>query len=149
MKKIETKTYQKYSNKTIMCDISSEENKAINIQLSMNIPLNRDVLSVIKSFVFEDKKVYIQKKLQKQRKDEAMRTINSSMGYDLREYISDEGNLIGHWAIWLPPSEEYYNDFQIQASSCFKCGKYVQVSTWDLERAIIDNQHIVCVNGQH
>ena len=80
-----------------MCDISSEENKAINVQLAMNIPLNGDIINIIKSFVFEDKNVYIQKKLQKQHKHEVMQTIKSSMGYEVREYVPDERNAI--WSL--------------------------------------------------
>lgn len=134
-----------------MCDISSEENKSINAQLVMNhIPLNEDVINVIKSFVFEDKNIYLEKKLQKQRKNDLMEIITLSMGYDVIEYISDEPNPFGHWAIWSPLSHEGgENDLQLQGSNCLKCGKYVMVGRIDLELAIIDNRYIMCVNGEH
>jgi hypothetical protein len=131
-----------------MCDISLEENKAINTQLAMkNIPLNLDVLGVIKSFVFYDKIFYTKKKEQKEKMDVIIQIINSPMGYDMTEYI-EEG--FAHWAIWLPfPQYEDDDDLQLQASNCLKCGKYVQVSTLELESAIMDNKYIVCVNGEH
>lgn len=129
-------------------DISREENKAIYSQLAMNnISLNQDVLDVIKSFAFYDKNEFVQKKLQKQRKDDVMKIIQESMGYSVHEYL-DEG--IGHWAIWLPwPQNEDDDDLQLQASTCLKCGKYTHVGTLDLENAIINNKYIVCVNGEH
>ena len=131
-----------------MCDISHEENKAIKSQLTINhIPLNQDVLGIIKSFVFEDKKIYIQKKMQKERKDDLMQII-LSICYDLREYTV-EGNRFGHWAIWLPPPQYEDDSLQLQASNCLKCGKYVQVSRMELESAIIDNRYLACLNGQH
>ena len=129
-------------------DISREENKAIYSQLAMNnLCLNQDVLGVIKSFAFYDKNEFLQKKLQKQRKDDLMKIIKETMGYSLDEYL-DEG--FGHWAIWLlSPQNENDDDLQLQASSCLKCGKYTQVGTLDLENAIINNKYIVCVNGDH
>lgn len=131
-----------------MCDISFEENKAINTQLAMNIPLNGDVLSLIKSFVFEDKNIYIQKKLQNQRNDEVFQTIKSTIGYEAYEF-EVEGGPVGYWTVWSPPSNERHNDLQLQSLSCLKCGKYINVSTWELESAIMDNKYLMCVNGEH
>jgi hypothetical protein len=126
-----------------MCDISLEENKAIASQLAMNIPLNGDVINIIKSFVFEDKNVYIQKKLHKQ----AMRTIKSSIEYDRIEYKSYQtGNLVGHWTVELSSIEGH---FQMQCLTCLACGKYVSVNKWDLQNDIMHNSYIVCINDQH
>ena len=144
-----------------MCDISREENKAINSQLVMNhIPLNLDVLSVIKSFIFHDKTVYAkqmkQQMEQKRRKDIIIQIINSPQGDQDRPYVGGyysvefPGQGFGHWSIWLPmPSIDGWNDFQMQSSNCLTCGKYVNVSTLELESAIMDNKYIVCINGQH
>ena len=130
-----------------MCDISREENNAIKVQLVMNnIMQNPDVLDVIKSFVFQDKRFYAQKKEQKKRHDDLMKIINAPNAYHVTNYV-DEG--IGHWSIWMPPELEYDNNLQMQASNCLKCGKYVYVSTIELENSIVDNNYITCLNGQH
>jgi len=132
-----------------MVDISHEENKAISTQLVIDqMCLNSDVLGIIKSFIFHDKKMYQEKKLeQKIRKDNLMRIIKETMGYSVDEYL-DEG--FGHWAIWLPiPQAEDEDDLQMQASSCLKCGKYLQVGNILLENAIQNNAYIMCIDGKH
>lgn len=143
-----------------MCDTSLEENKAINTQLAMkNILLNSDVITVIKSFLFHDKTIYIkhrtQKMEQKQRKDAIIRVINSPEDNGGRPYVGgyysselpDQG--FGHWSIWLPIPAAGWPDFQLQGENCLKCGKYVHVSRYELENAIINNKYIMCVNGEH
>ena len=145
-----------------MTDISLKENKSIETQLAMkNIPLNSDVLSIIKSFLFYDKIVYIkhmeQKYKQKQRKDSIIRIINSPKNSQCRYYVGgyyssefhEKG--FGNWSIWLPIPAAGWNDCQIQGTNCLKCGKYIYVlvSTLETERAIMNNKYLICVNGQH
>lgn len=143
-----------------MCDISREENKAIDTQLAMkNIPLNSDVMSVIKSFLFYDKTVYARQKQQemeqKRRKDTIIRGINSPEDNNGRPYVGgyyifEHPEGFGHWSIWLPmPTRDGWPDLQMQGSNCLKCGKYVQVSTNALENLIVNNKYIMCVNGEH
>lgn len=145
-----------------MCDISREENKAINTQLAMkNIPLNSDVLSIVNSFLFQDKAVYAkhmkEKMEQKQRKDAILDVIKSPIdfdgdigGYSFQEYPEDG---TGYWYIWLPIFTTnrlgHFGHLQLEASNCLKCGKYTQVPFLELESAIMDNKYIVCVNGEH
>lgn len=142
-----------------MCDISREENKAINTQLTIkNIPLNSDVLSIVNSFLFQDKALYAkhmkEKMEQKQRKDAILEVINSPIdfdgdigGYGFQEY-PEEG--IGRWSILLPIfTTNSFSYLQLEASNCLKCGKYTQVTFMELESAIMDNKYIVCVNGEH
>lgn len=137
-----------------MCDISREENKAINTQLAIkNIPLNSDVFSVVNSFLFHDKTVYTVRKEQKQRKDAILAVIKSPIdfdgdigGYGFQEY-PEEG--IAQWSIWLPILTNKWGHLQLEASNCLKCGKYTQVTFLELESAIMDNKYIVCVNGRH
>lgn len=143
-----------------MSDISLEENKAINTQQAMNhIPLNSDILGVIKSFLFYDKALYAkhteQKIEQKMRKDGIIRLINSQEENQRQPYVGvyycseiNEQEL-WHWCIWLPIPANGWNCFQLQSSSCFTCGKYVYVSTLEVENAIMNNKYIMCVNGQH
>ena len=140
-----------------MCDISREENKAINTQMAIkNIPLNSDVLSVIKSFLFHDKALYAKQKMeQKQLKDAIIQVINSPEDNNGRPYVGGYYTFehpygFGHWSIWLPmPTRDGWPDLQMQGSNCLKCGKYVQVSTDVLENAVINNKYIMCVNGAH
>jgi len=142
-----------------MCDISHEENKAINTQLAMkNIPINSDVLSIVNSFLFQDKAIYAkhmkEKMEQKQRKDVILDVIKSPIdfdgdigGYGFQEY-PEEG--IGQWSIWLPIfTTNSFGHLQLEASNCLKCGKYTQVTFLELESVIMDNKYIVCINGQH
>lgn len=133
-----------------MCDISREENKAINTQLAMkNIPLNSDVLSIVNSFLFQDKTVYAKQKMeQKLKKDNLMRIIN-----DLpRLFVIEQSEGVAQWGILVPSSLSHAaedGNIEIAASNCLKCGKYTQVSFLELESAIMDNKYIVCVNGEH
>ena len=141
-----------------MCDISREENKAINTQLVMNhIPLNSDVLHVIKSFIFHDKTVYAkhlnQQMEQKQRKDAIIYVINSPIDFDGDiggYYMFENPQGHGKWSIWLPIiTINLWNHLQLEGSNCLKCGKYTWVKNLELERVIMEKRNIFCVNGQH
>lgn len=131
-----------------MMNISREENKAISTQLLINqIGINSDVLGIIKTFVFHDKNKYYQKKMeQKLRKDKLMRIVGNTMG----GYSPDESNEGAcHWAIWLPFPQSEDDNLQMQASTCLKCGKYVNASNTPLYNIIKNNKNIVCIDGKH
>lgn len=134
-----------------MSDISQEENKAISTQLIMNhINLNQDVLNIIKSFTFYDKKIYSQKKIQKQLKDNLIESIKNTLGYYSQEYIEEDENRFNHLAIWVEAEENItVHEFQLQASNCCRCGKYIDVGSPLLENIIINNPNIFCVDWRH
>ena len=135
-----------------MIDISQEENKAIHTQLIMNkINLNQDVLNIIKSFTFYDKKIYIQKRKQTQLKDKLIKLIKN-LEYYSKEYSEEDGNgnTFNHVAIWIPSLENKNEDeIQFQASICGRCGKYTEVGTFELENIIVHNHNIFCANWRH
>lgn len=145
----------------MMCDVSIQENKAIKTQLAMkNIQLNQDVINVIKSFIFYDKTIYSkqmkEKMEQKERKDSIIDIIKYPENNQGQHYVGGyysyecQEKGFGHWSIWLPISTtDGWNDFQMNGSNCLKCGKYVYVSTLELESIILNNKYIVCVNGEH
>lgn len=129
-----------------MSDISFEENKAINTQLAMNnIPLNKDVIGVINEFLFQDKKAYMQKKIQKQKKEKLISVMKIHMEYQLDEYPHDND---GHWSVWVF-IETHYGEFQLQSSNCLRCGKYKMVSYDSLANAVMNNRYIMCINDSH
>jgi len=129
-----------------MTDISIEENKAIKTQLAMNnIPLNKDVIGVINEFLFQDKKAYMQEKIQKHKKEQLISVMKTNMGYQLDEYPEDND---GHWAVWVS-FETDYDEFQLQSSNCMICGKYKLVSYDSLANAVMNNRHIMCFNDSH
>lgn len=129
-----------------MTDISIEENKAIKTQLAMNnIPLNKDVMGVINEFLFQDKKAYVQEKIQKHKKQQLISVMKTNMGYQLDEYPEDND---GHWAVWVS-FETDYDEFQLQSSNCMICGKYKLVSHDSLANAVMNNRYIMCVNDSH
>ncbi len=132
-------------------DISFEENKAIHTQLTIKyINVNEDVLDIIKSFISYDKKIYYQKKLQKIFKKLLINSINNiGKYYYYSQIYYEDNNEYNHLAVWYVTQNKGRHEFQLQSSTCMKCGKYTEVSSITLFNTILNNRNISCVNWEH
>jgi hypothetical protein len=121
-----------------MLSISKAEEKSIQKQIIINrINISKDIIDIIKSFIFYEKKHYQQIYKQKiyksiidnKFKNQIIRNIHKS--YE------------GHWAI---SSINYDEDMwlQFQGINCLICGNYILPKL-----TIEDNKYLHCMDQSH
>lgn len=121
--------------------LSIAEDKAINTQLSfVSLPITDDVMNIIKSFIFYDRKTYVSIiyiKIYRSR-------VNNQIKNSIKYYYP---------LLPLSPYSVYIHyierTLQIQECVCIVCGKFVHIVNNQLIVNMPPNRYLYCINNHH
>jgi hypothetical protein len=117
---------------------SKAQEKSIQTQLIVNkININKDIIDIVKSFIFYEKKYYQQIYKQKLYKS----IINNKFKNELIRNINNTYK--GHWEFSsISKNEDLW--LQFQAINCIICGNYILPKL-----TIHDNKYLHCIDNSH
>ena len=121
--------------------LSIAEEKAIKTQLSIvSLPITDDVMNIIKSFIFYDRRTYVSLMV--------IKIYRSRMNNQIKKSIKYYYPLLP-----LSPYSVYIHyierQLQIHECVCIVCGKFVHIVNNQLIANMPPNRYLYCINNHH